>query len=328
MRMLRDKTGKIQLWQYLVAGLALLLMFGVIAPGNILEQTKDRVMEGLQLGAITGEFTGTPTGESTLPRVKVSIETPNLLEGTSGITCDSVEIFDQNFNRLGGDTSNDGTSVTIPNCIQGQNVYVYAKDTTAYSTLVKRTIPKVGSNVDPSAGYPIKEVGIPVKVSTSDINDYVLFGGSDIAGGNYNFTTSGQTPTWTLELSVATPANCQNEVFGADYVDPVLQKGHHAYIVIVSSVDENRVTSPGWTMQPGLDAKYYYKRIAPWEIDYLPDGTYSQLTLDVPVDLEITNSNSDAATLKVYWYDDVEDEEVPKLNFPSAFDSATITIQD
>jgi len=311
-----------KLWQIALGSLVVLMALGIILPGNFLQKAVD----DLDLGSIL-KMEGDPVGDPSLPRIKVSMECLKSLELTTGVTCDSVQIFDSSFTRLGGDTSNDATTVEIPNCIQGKSVWVYVKDTTAYDSLVERTIPKPGGAPETTA-YSMQELLVPVKMATADVTDYVLYSGTDIAAGNYNFTTSGATPVWDLQLVTTTPASCQDEVWGADFTDPVLQKHHSAYLIIRMSVAGNRVTSPGFTKISDMTYDYYFKTINPWECDYLPDSTYSQQTYSESVTFQFTDSASDAATVLVSWYDDVEDEEIFKINFPTAFDDATVTIQD
>jgi len=326
MRMMRDKSGKLKLWHYGLGLLLIAMAMGWILPGNPIQNLKDSLMSG---SGIQGSWDvgGSDTGETGLPPIDVTIETPNLLEGSSGITCDSVEIYDTSLKRLGGDVSNDDTSVTITNLPQGKNVYVYAKDTLAYPTLVRRTVPRVGANPSKDT-YAMDPVGIPVKAATADVDDYVLYGSTSLGGSNYNFTANGATPTWELKL-VATPSSCQNEVVGADYMDPVQGK-HYGFVVVIRMDREgNRVISPGWTLIPSIDYNYYYKVFEPWTIDYLPDGTYSSTTWSESVQFEFSDSNSDSATVVVSWYDEQCLEDLAKTKFQSsAFDTATVTLQD
>jgi len=316
-----DRQAKLKLWHYAAGLLILLMAFGVIMPGNWLQQQKDRLLSG---SAIQGTWEGSAEGGGT--PIDVTISTPNKLEGSSGITCDSVEVYDASFKRIGGDTSNDDTEVTIRGLPQGKNVYVYAQDTLCYPVLVKRTTPAPGPNPSKDT-YAMDPVGMPKKASTADVDDYVLYGSTSLGGSNYNFTANGATPTFELKL-VATPANCQDEVVGADYMEPVQQK-HYGFVVVIRMDREgNRVLSPGWTKIPGITYNYWYKQFDPWEIDYLPDGTYSSTTWSESVQFEFTDSNGDSATVVVTWYDEQCLEDLAKLDFATAFDSASITLQD
>lgn len=317
---------KLKLWHYVIGGLVILAAFGVIFPGNFIQDAKDDLLAGMSTG-FTGQWTGSDTGVEGSTPIDVTISTPNLVNSGSGITSDSVRIFDSNFNYIDGDTTNDATSVTVTGLPQGKNVWVYAEDSTCYDTLVRRTTPTPGSNPSKDT-YALDPVGMPLKAATGDVSDYVLYGSTSLGGSNYNFTTNGQTPTWTLQL-VSTPSSCQDEVVGADYLEPI-QQLHHGFVVVLRmDVDGNRVLTPGWTMIPSISYNYWYKQFDPWVIDYLPDGTYSSTTWSESVQLEITDSNSDAATVVATWYDDQILEDLAKLDFQStSFDTATVTIQD
>jgi hypothetical protein len=277
---------------------------------------------------------GTPEGDTTLPSITITGECVEMFEHGTGVTCDNVRLFSTSFGPLGGDGSADASGVSIDGVMQNQQVWVYVEDSTSYPHLFQARTPKPGPNPGTSSYALVTPEGnsyieTPVKLLTAYVDDYCLFGSTSLAGSNYNFTASGATPTWSFLMKVnELSANTQDRVWGADYTEPEQQKRHVAVLVLRSSVSGNMVTSPGWKKVSDMTYDYWYLIVEPWHVDQLADSSYSRTQYSLDVDLYLTDSASDAATIVYNWYDDMEEEEIANINWGTSFDTGTITIQD
>jgi hypothetical protein len=274
---------------------------------------------------------GTESGEADLPTISITGECVEMYEQKTGVTCDTVRIFDANFNLLGTDASADASTVTVAGVRQNQNVWVYVEDSTSYPHMFKARTPRPGPNPGTTthALQPDGLIPTPVKLATAYVDDYCMDGSTSLAASNYNFTASGATPTWSFLLKVnELSANTQDRVWGADYTEPTMQKRHVAVLVLRSSVSGNIVTSPEWQKVSDMTYDYWFLIVEPWGVDYRADSSYSRTQFSIDVDLYLTDSASDAATIVYNWYDDMEEEEIQNINWGTSYDTGTITIQD
>ncbi len=192
------------------------------------------------------------------------------------------------------------TAFTYPS---GKHIYVKWDDTANGMKFFDITVPKMNSKDAEAATYNnIPLTGFAIGTYTTDD---LRFAGTAISdGGNYNKTTSGNTPTFTYRL-----ANTGNDNTGIETsYDPIYASQWKVNVFVqLSGTNYETVLVYGFTYDYTLGTTHYVAKeadaraLTKWKIgnDYVA-GYEGVWTMQFSLDL--TGYSGDAATMQIYVY--------------------------
>lgn len=276
---------------------------------------------------LAGKWSG-GAGEVSLPTITINAVNVEAGAPNVGVTCDSIRIFDANWKYLGADVDASSSAVTVPGVLQNQNVWVYVEDSTSYPVMRKMTTPKPGPNPGTTSHTLLPDGLLPTKVRiTTTYTDDALVNSTtqNQDASTYNYTASGATPTFIYRLIAnELSGNTQDRWVGCgEYTEPEQQKRHVSVLVIRRTQAAVKLLTPGFSEFSDPTYIYSYKEFTDDSfllMDYLPDGTYSRTAWEFTLQFEA----GAADTVGIYWYDDIEQENLLKAEFNTALESASV----